>query len=285
MLKGFGVHASIFSKEWTKQAEHAISESARFGLDFIEIPLLDPQNVDPARDRALLEEHDMPSICSLALPDGCWPSLNPDAAADFLKLALDKAEAIGSVALSGVVFGGVGQRTGSPPTEGELDTVARVLADVARYAKSKGLSLGIEPINRYENHLINTGRQAVELIEKIGVEGVFVHLDTYHMNIEERGLAMGIVDCGEHLGYIHLSESDRGVPGRGTCNWNEIYGALAAIGYKGGQGIESFVNLPPQFASALCVWRPVADDASQVMLEGLPFLKNLSRQYGLTSSE
>lgn len=283
MLNGFGVHASIFALEWTEQASHAISESARYGLDFIEIPLLDPYNAQPAHDRALLEKHGMPSICSLALPEGFWPSVNPDEAVEFLKLVLDKAEAIGSVALSGVVFGGVGQRSGDPPTQDELDTIARALEDVAKYAKTKGLKLGIEPVNRYENHLINTGKQAVELIEKIGVEGLFVHLDTYHMNIEERGAAMGIVDCGEHLGYIHLSESDRGVPGKGTCNWNEIYGALAAIGYDGGQGIESFVNLPPQFASALCVWRPVAKNADEVMDQGLPFLKNLSRQYGITA--
>lgn len=283
MIEGFGVHASLFALDWVANAEKAIEESVKYGLDFIEIPLLDPVNADPIRDRALLEKHNLPSLCSLALPEGYWPSMAPHKAAEFLKLALDKADAIGSVALSGVIFGGVGERSGNPPTETELDNIARALEDVAKYAKMKGLKLGIEPVNRYENHLINTGKQAVELIERIGVEGLFVHMDTYHMNIEERGVAMGIVDCREHLGYIHLSESDRGVPGKGTCNWNEIYGALAAIGYNGGQGIESFVNLPPQFASALCVWRPVADNADEVMTQGLPFLKNLSRQYGLTA--
>ncbi|WP_265518239.1 sugar phosphate isomerase/epimerase family protein [Nitratireductor luteus] len=283
MLEGFGVHSSIFASDWISGASHAVDDSVRYGLDFIEIPLLDPANSQPERDRGLLQKSGLKALCSLALPEGCWPSVNGDEAVDFLKLALDKTEQIGAVALSGVIYGGVGQRSGNPPTDREIDDIARALEKVAAYARSKNIALGIEPINRYENHLINTGSQAAGLIEKIGADGMFVHLDTYHMNIEERGIARGIIDCGEHLGYIHLSESDRGVPGKGTVPWNEIYGALAAIGYSGGQGIESFVNLPPQFASALCVWRPVADSAEEVMAAGLPFLKNLSRQYGLTA--
>ena len=71
------------------------------------------------------------------------------------------------------------------------------------------------------------------------------------------------------------------MPGAGTCDWNEIYAALAAIGFTGGLALESFINLPPQIASALAVWRPVADSADQVMQEGLPFLRNLARQYRL----
>jgi len=119
------------------------------------------------------------------------------------------------------------------------------------------------------------------MIEKVGSDNLFAHLDSYHMNIEEKGLANGILDCREHLRYIHLSESDRGVPGAGTIGWNEIFAALAAIGYQGGMAMESFINLPPQIGSALSVWRPVADSAEQVMTEGLPFLRNMARQYRL----
>ena len=151
----------------------------------------------------------------------------------------------------------------------------------AKHAKVRDIELGIEPVNRYENHIINTGWQAVEMIEMVGADNVFIHLDTYHMNIEEKGVANGILDAHEHLKYIHLSESDRGVPGAGTCDWNEIYAALAAIKFTGGLAMESFINMPPQVAFGLSVWRPVADSAEQVMGEGLPFLRNKARQYGL----
>ena len=119
------------------------------------------------------------------------------------------------------------------------------------------------------------------MVEKVGQPNVFVHLDTYHMNIEEKGLANGILAARDHLKYIHLSESDRGVPGTGTIAWDEIFGALAAIGFTGGMALESFITLPPQIASALSVWRPVARDAAEVLGDGLPCLRNKAAQYGL----
>ncbi len=96
-----------------------------------------------------------------------------------------------------------------------------------------------------------------------------------------RPAANGILDAREHLRYIHLSESDRGTPGAGTCDWDEIFVALAAIGFKGGLAMESFLNMPPEIAFGLSVWRPVARDEAEVMGNGLPFLRNKARQYGL----
>jgi D-psicose/D-tagatose/L-ribulose 3-epimerase len=78
-----------------------------------------------------------------------------------------------------------------------------------------------------------------------------------------------------------MSESDRGVPGAGTCDWNEIFATLSAIGFSGGMAMESFITLPPRIASALSVWRPVAGSAEEVAREGIPFLRNMARQYRL----
>lgn len=283
-MKGLGVHTSLWAMEWTREgAETAVAEAQRYGVDFIEIALLDPPAVDTQHTRALLEKTGMPAVCSLGLPPGSYASQDPEKAIAFLSLAVDKTIEIGGLALSGVTYGGIGERTGVPPTQGEIDNVARALEGAAAYAKSKGLDLGIEPVNRYENHIINTGQQAAEMIEKVGADNIFIHLDTYHTNIEEHGVANGILAAREHLRYIHMSESHRGVPGSGTCDWNEICGTLAAIGFDGGLALESFINLPPQIAAALSVWRPVADSADQVMQEGMPFLRNIARQYGLIS--
>lgn len=281
-MKGLGVHTSLWAMNWTREgAETSVAEAQRYGVDFIEIALLDPPSVDTAHTRGLLEEAEMKAVCSLGLPAECYASRDPEKAVEFLSLAIDKTVEIGGLALSGVTYGGIGERTGVPPTQDEIDNVARALAGAAKYAKAKGIDLGIEPVNRYENHIINTGRQAAEMIDKVGADNMFIHLDTYHTNIEEHGVANGILAAREHLRYMHMSESHRGVPGSGTCDWNEIYGTLAAIGFDGGLALESFINLPPQIASALSVWRPVADSADQVMLEGLPFLSNMAKQYGL----
>ena len=141
--------------------------------------------------------------------------------------------------------------------------------------------LGIEPVNRYENHILNTGWQARDMIERIGADNMFIHLDTYHMNIEEKGAGNGILDARDYIKYIHLSESDRGTPGEGTCDWDEIFATLRAIDFKGGLAMESFINMPPEIAYGLSVWRPVADNHDEVMSKGLPFLRNKAEQYHL----
>jgi D-psicose/D-tagatose/L-ribulose 3-epimerase len=231
--------------------------------------------------RGLLQRAGLRAVCSLGLPQPVWASKNPDGAIDFLSLAIEKTAALGAEALSGVTYGGIGERSGQPPTQTELDNVARVLETAAAMAKQAGLAFGIEPVNRYETHLINTAAQGVAMIERVGAGNMFLHLDTYHMNIEEKGVGNGILAGRDHLKYIHLSESDRGTPGAGTCDWDEIFATLAAIRFRGGLAMESFINMPPQIAYGLSVWRPVAHSADEVMSQGLPFLKNKAAQYGL----
>ncbi len=281
-MKGFGVHTSMWTMAWDHAgAERAVAAALDYKMDFIEIALLSPEAVDTAHSRRLLGAKGMPAVCSLGLPEGKRASTNPEAAMAFLRHALDQTAAIGALALTGVTYGGIGERTGVPPTQAERDNVARVLTDAAAHAKRLGIAFGIEPVNRYENHILNTGRHAVEMIERVGADNIFVHLDTYHMNIEERGLALGILDAREHLRYIHLSESDRGTPGAGNVRWDEIFGALKAVGFTGGLAMESFIDMPPEVAYGLAVWRPVAESRDVVLDEGLPFLRNKARQYGL----
>jgi D-psicose/D-tagatose/L-ribulose 3-epimerase len=192
-MQGFGVHTSMWTMAWDREGcERAVARAASYGMDFLEIALLNPAAVDAAHSRATLEAQGMRAVCSLGLPAGVWASRNPEGAIDFLKVALDKTAAIGAEALSGVIYGGIGERSGLPPTETELDNVARAMTAAAAHARTLGLSLGIEPVNRYETHLLNTGWQAVAMVERIGAENIFVHLDTYHMNIEEKGIAQGI---------------------------------------------------------------------------------------------
>ena len=282
MVDGFGVHTSMWTMRWDPAgAERAVAGAVEHGVDFIEIALLDTSVVDAPHTRALLERHGLRAVCSLGLPEAAWPARgHVDEAVAHLGDALEATHAMGAEALTGVTYGGIGERTGEPPTQAELDRVARALEGAARRAASLGLAFGIEPVNRYESHLINTARQAVEMVERVGAE-IFVHLDTYHMNIEEKGAANGVIDAREHLRYIHLSESDRGTPGEGCCDWDEVFAALAATGFEGGLAMESFVEMPPEIAYGLSVWRPVAGSHREVMERGLPFLRNKAAQYRL----
>jgi D-psicose/D-tagatose/L-ribulose 3-epimerase len=281
-MKGFGVHTSMWTMNWDRAgAERTIAAAAAYKMDFIEIALLNAPMVDAAHTRQLLERHGLRAVCSLGLPERAWASVDPEAAVAHLRQATEVTAAMGAEALSGVTYGGIGQRTGQPPTAAEYDNIARALGPAAAHARQAGIAFGIEPVNRYENHLINTAAQARWLIEKVGADNIFIHLDSYHMNIEEKGVGNGILDAREHLRYIHLSESDRGTPGEGTCDWDEIFATLAAIGFAGGLAMESFINMPPEVGYGLAVWRPVAESFEEVMDRGLPFLRNKARQYRL----
>ena len=281
-MRGIGVHTSMWAMGWTPEAaERAVAAARKYSVDLIEIALLQPKAVDAAGTRKLLDASGLEAVCSLGLPEAAGASVRPDAAIEYLDVAIHKTADMGGQALCGVIYGGIGERTGKPPTQPELDNIARALAASAKTAKARGIELGIEAVNRYENHIINTARQAVDLVERIGADNVFVHLDTYHMNIEKKGAAQRILVARDHLKYIHLSESDRGTPGEGNCPWDQIFVALAAIDFKGGLAMESFINLPPEIGAGLSVRRPVAASEVEVMGKGLPFLRNKAEQYGL----
>ena len=281
-MKGFGVHTSMWTMSWDKKgSEIAVSEALNYQMDFLEIALLNPKAIDVDHTREILKNTHLKVVCSLGLPEGSYASNNPTAAIEHLSLVIETAKKIGAVAVTGVTYGGIGERSGYPPTTQELSNVAKVLEYCGKYSKKIGLKFGIEPVNRYENHLINTAYQAKEMIERIGSDNIFIHLDTYHMNIEEKGVGSGIIIAKPYLEYIHLSESDRGTPGKGCCNWDEIFASLGCINFSGGMAMESFINMPPELAYGLSVWRPVENSFEEVMNKGLPFLKNKASQYNL----
>lgn len=278
----FGMHASLWAKAWDHQgAELSITEAARFGLDLIEIPLLEPDKVDIAHSVELFNRHNIAATASLGLPSEVEASRHPEAATKFLLRALEVAHGLGCSTLSGVTYSTLGYRTGSPPTEAEYEAVARALKPVAKRAADYGMTLGLEPCNRYETHLLNTARQSLAMVQRIDEPNVMIHLDTYHCNIEEKNFGAALADGGGRVHYVHLSESDRGVPGSGNVNWKEVMTALKAANFSGDLVGESFVNMMPQLASALSVWRPVARDRDEVMATGMPFLRSLAQATGL----
>ncbi len=277
-----GMHSSLWTASWTKAAaETLIPEAAKYGLDVIEIALLTPERIDVDHSVKLFRQHGVAPSGSLCLPMRDNAALHPQRAEKFLHRALETAHALGCDFLGGVTYSTLGWRSGQAPTEPELANIAKALKPIARRAAGYGMVLGIEPCNRYETHLLNTAKQSLAMIERIGEPNVTIHLDTYHMNIEEKGIGNGIVEAGRHCRYIHLSESDRGVPGTGTVDWDDCFAALKKSGFAGDLVIESFVELPPEIAAALSVWRAVAKDRYEVLDQGIPFLRRKMKQHGL----
>jgi D-psicose/D-tagatose/L-ribulose 3-epimerase len=237
--------------------------------------------VDAPHSRKLFEKYGIEPTASLCLPEDKMAAEKPDAAEAFVKKALDKASDVGCKFLGGVTFGALGYRSGKPPQKSEYENIVKALKPVAQHARKLGITVGIEPCNRYETHLLNTSTQALAMLEMIGEPNVTIHFDTYHMNIEEKGIGEALRATAGKSSYIHMSESDRGVPGTGTIDWTDVYRALAGINFSGKLVVESFVTLPPEIAAALSVWRPVAKDRHEVLAKGVPFLKGLAKVHGL----
>jgi D-psicose/D-tagatose/L-ribulose 3-epimerase len=276
----FGAHAFIWAGEWTPEgAEKVIRGAAEAGLDFVEIPLLHPESMDVSGTKELLDRYGIGCTCSLGLPKAAHLPFAPEAAEGFLRTAVDVTDALGSDALSGAIYTHLGTLTRKPPTEEELATVGRVVKSVARYAAGQDISLGIEAINRYETYLINLASQADEVLGRIDEPNVFVHLDTYHMNIEEKGFYDPIVATGPRMRYIHLSESDRGTPGTGNVHWDDVFRGLQAIDYDGRLVMESFAAVNEDIIGATALWRDVVGDPQALIRDGLTFLRRKAAEY------
>ncbi len=278
----FGAHAFLWIDDWTAvKGDQAIDAAAATGFDFIEIPMLRPDAFDAAHHRKVLGDAGIAATVSLVLPAGAHMPDRPREAIAFLGAALDQVETLGATFLCGCLAYHLGRLTGAPPTDAEHAVVAETLAVVAEDAARRGVTLGFEVCNRYETYLYNTLADGQEAIRRIGAPNVQLHADTYHMNIEEEGFAGPLIEAGDTLGYIHMSESHRGLVGTGTIDWEEVFQGLATADYRGPLVLESFAAINPDLAAATCLWRSPRHSSDVMAREGLRALQDGAARAGL----
>ena len=278
----FGAHAFLWIDDWTvEKGNHAIAEAGRHGFDLIEIPMLRPDEFEVETHKQALAQAGITATASLVLPPGAHMPSHPDEAIKFLTSALEKLEALGGNYLCGCLAYELGYFTGEPPTADELQTVIDATAIVAEEAKKRGITLGFEVCNRYETYLYNSLDSARQSIKAIGADNIELHADTYHMNIEEEGYYQCLVDCADVLGYIHMSESHRGLVGSGTVDWNEVFRRLKDAKYQGPLVLESFAAINPALIAATKLWRPPNQSSEVLAGEGLQYLKIKANEYEL----
>ena len=275
-----GVHALVWVGGWSKdQCREAIKNSAEAGYGLIEIPALDPKSIDVEHTKATLKEFGLKGACSLGL------SFDADINNDDSEIAkrgearlmdaLNVVEQLGGDYLGGVIFSALGKYK-FPPTKKARDNAVAALKRLAIAAQAKGITLGLEPVNRYESNLLNTGSQALEMIKDIGEPNVVVHLDIYHMNIEEQNLVSPVLEAGNKLGYVHIGASHRGPLGTGNIDFDSFFGALAKIGYKGTITFESFSStvVAPDLSSTLGIWRNLWTDNKSMAKSAREYIEN-----------
>lgn len=260
---------------WNAEAGHyAIQKTAQAGFDIIEILLPVSMDFDAPTVKKQLKENNLGVVCSLNLPKEAHISFYPKDALTLIKKALDKTAALDADFLGGVLHGGIGVFTGNPVTNDEKRIIVDVWGEAAAYADKLGVTIGIEPINRYESYVCNTAANVIELIKKTGAANLAVHLDTFHMNIEEDNFYDPVIQSGKLLKHVHITESNRGMPGEGTVNWDEFFSALKAIGFNGNLVLENFSSSVPGMQQAVSLWQKSPHDAEALAVGSLQFIKS-----------
>ncbi|SHM09405.1 D-psicose/D-tagatose/L-ribulose 3-epimerase [Chryseobacterium contaminans] len=259
---------------WNAESgKYAIEKTAQAGFDLIEILLPGSMDFDAATVKKQLKKNHLKAICSLNLPKDAHIAFYPEAAEKLIKKAIDKVDELETQLLAGVLHSGIGVFTGKPLTENEKEIIAKVWCNVADYAQARNIDIAIEPINRYESYVCNTAENVLELIKKTGKSNLFLHLDTFHMNIEENNFYDPIINSGKLLKHIHVTESHRGMLGEGTVNWEEFFSALKKINFEGNLVLENFSSSIPGMQEKVSLWQKSPYNAQELAEGSLAFLK------------
>lgn len=272
-----GINLLLWTTHVTEAHERQLASVRDCGFDGVEVPLFEGDPAHYARLGAMLDRLGLARTCSTGLDADHDPISECDAvrsaAGDRLRWAVDCAHALGADVLCGPLHSAFKVFRGRGPVHDEFRRSADVLRSVAEHAAPAGVLLAPEALNRFECYLLNTAGQMRTLCELVDHPSVRAHYDTHHMHIEEPDAARAIAHVSPVLGHVHLSENDRGVPGRGQVDWRGSFAAIRASGYDGWCVIEAFSRLDPAFAADIHVWRDYFTDPEHVCTEGLAFVR------------
>lgn len=277
-MNKIGIHAMVWSGSWgAEESERAIANTKEAGYDVIELPAFSPHAMDLGAISKALEAYELEATASLGL--GFHNDINsedPESVArgeQTLDDALAMCRDVGSKYLGGVIFSALGPYLEMPTAKGRENSQA-VIGRLADKARESDITLGLEFVNRYETNLLNTSAQTVEYIRELGADNVVVHLDSYHMNIEENNFRDPVFDAGDLLGYVHIGENHRGYLGEGHIDFPELFGALAEVGYDGVITFESFSSevVDEDLSRILRIWRNMWSDGMDLAKQARQFM-------------
>jgi D-psicose/D-tagatose/L-ribulose 3-epimerase len=275
-----GVHALVFSGGTTPdEVERTVEQAAAAGFDLLELSLHDAVNLDVPRARAALERAGLDIVCSRGLAfDADVSSDDPEVVERGARLLHDSlliTHGLGGTHFTGALYSALG-KYGQPLGGQGRKHVVTTLQDLATEAAGLGMTLGLEICNRYETNVINTAADALRLADDIGHDNVVIHLDTYHMNIEEDDFVRPVLLVGDRLGYVHIGENHRGYLGSGHLDFTSFFHALAHVGYRGPITFESFSSavVSPTLSNDLAIWRNLWDDGPALARHARTYLAN-----------
>lgn len=274
----FGASTFIWVSPFSTDNIDLLTKVKNMGYDIIEIAVEDTRIIDWKLIKETARDLDLKITISgafgperdISSTDQAFREIGKQYIIDCIRIA----EQMGSPVFGGPLYSAVGKtRIVSPEQKKqEREWCVDILKEVSQIAGDCGVTLGLEPLNRFETDMVNTVDQALSILEEVGNPNLKIVLDTFHSNIEEKDIPASIRKIGkELLCHVQGNESDRGTPGTGHLEWQGIQEALAEIGYDGAVVIETFGQPSKELARAACIWRPLANSADELAEEGLAF--------------
>ena len=278
----FGVNTQVWTLPFTGSSFGLVEKIRNLGFDVIEITLGsdEPPFDIPELKRRLKDSAMEATICGTL--DVSRDITSEDIRVqqhglDYLKMCIDTCCEIDARILCGPLYAELFRtRLVSAAVKAlEWKRCVSNLKKACKYAEEAGVVIAIEPLNRFETDFLNRTEQGLRLITEVDSSHLKLLLDTFHMNIEEDSLGSAIRTAGKEVQHFHACANNRGVPGGGHIEWNEVKDALHDIDYKGFLVIESFNWEIEALANGACIWYPLARSQDIIAKEGLAFLKQM----------
>jgi D-psicose/D-tagatose/L-ribulose 3-epimerase len=278
----FGVNSFVWVSPCTTEAVHELAPKVKaMGFDLLEIACENPELLDVQSINQAMEKNNLDAIiCGVFGPDRNICSHDPAIRANarrYSQWLIDAAAQLGSAVVCGPMYSAVGKAhlDDDNARAQEWNLAVTEIRDLADYAAGKGIKIALEALNRFETDMINTVSQGLAFISDVSRDNLGLHLDTFHMHLEEKSSPDAICMAGDKIYHFHACENDRGIPGTGQVHWPEISAALKSVGYQGPVVIESFTSQVKEIARAVCIWREIAPSQDAIAEQGLHFLRSL----------
>ena len=273
----YGVNTFIWTASFTKENLPLLPEIKRHGFDGIEVSMFRPAEFALDDIRRGMHQNGLEcTICSV-IPGGL-SVISDDAAVrqktrTHLEECIKMTAEVGAKIIAGPLYSPVGYLPGRRRTEDEWKRVVECYQSLGPVLARHGVTIAIEPLNRFETYFLNTAADAVALCDQINHPNVGILFDTFHANIEEKNIGQAYRAVARHLKHVHTCENDRGIPGSGHVEWQEVFQALRDIRYDGWLTIESFGFSLGELSAAASIWRDIAPTPESIAFEGVKFLK------------
>ena len=273
------INPGVWMTGWDRtRADGVLERIARIGYRRVVVVLRDPHAFDPDGVREAIERRGLRAIANAnqtATEDVSSDDREVrERGAARLRRAIGLSVALGADQLTGVLYGVLGKAAGPVP-ERVLDRTAKLLGELAEEASEQGVRMLCEVVNRYETAMLTTARAALDFVDRSGSDRLGVHLDLFHMNIEEDDLVAAVRESQPRLGYLEIEQNHRGELRRGHLPLAALLTDIVRDGYRGRFGLEAFTvsALAPDHATGLAVWRDVLDDRTTVAEDAYALLR------------